>query len=627
MQIVQNELGFNTMISYEHHTGDEYATAETEALADFYGVNGIPDVRIGGKVAVVGAGGGCNAMANTYRPKILNLLAETDGLSPFSIASSWSIVGSTATVSATYTLVDPIQLSSLRATLLLYEDDVAGGAWDHVTRKIYHQTVSFAQQGDAVLVQTTFPITGYNANNLHAVAYIQQTTGAKEVFQAQAVGLGAPPDYSVYTPRKLDSVPDGNGMATFDLQVMNLRSSADTYTLQPMGFGGWTVDYLVCGDNTPHSGPYDITLDPSEICNIAIRVHTDDAVALRTGAFQVTSQATGRMSAINYRLFNGSPAILLVDDDSYNADEVPIVNAINANGLLHEKWDIMNVYGGTSPGYANMAGYDIVIWHTAWRFNNLLTTADMDALMQFMHNGGNIFLTSQEFLDTMGGVPNTFITNYLGISTWQTDKAYEHLYGVASDPIGDGLDLPLYFQYPSFKQGDHIVPGAAAVFMTAAGGWNAGVRHQMPDDGAKSVFLASAFNAISQSDPDPNNTTVLLGRILDWLWPQTPADADEIVSPLSSSRIAGIHPNPFNPRTEIVIHLTSRAAAGPVGLEIYDPTGRRVASLFDGSLTAGTHRFTWDGASVAGKPADSGVYFARLRTADGERSQKLVLLK
>ncbi len=626
MQIVQDELGYGTMVSYENHVGDEYATAETEALGDFYGVSGIPDVRIGGKIAVIGGGGGCVAMADKYRPKILSLLAETDGLSPIAIGSSMSIVGSTATLTATYTLVDPVELTNLRATLLLYEDDVAGGQWDHVTRKIYHQNISFTGQGDAVQVQAAFPIAGYVADNLHGVAYVQQTTGSKDVFQAQKIGFGAPLDFSLYAPKKIASLPDGSGTVTFDLQVMNLLPSADTYTLEPTGFAGSTVDYLVCGDNTPHSGPYDITLGPGEICNMSMRVHTDDVVALQTGAFEVTSHTTLRTSAINFRLFNGSPSILLVDDDSYNADEVPLVNAMNANNLLHEKWDIMNVYGGASPGYSNMAPYDIVIWHTAWRFNNLLTTADMDALTQFMNNGGNLFLTSQEFLDTMGGVPNAFITNCLGVSDWELDKGYVQLYGVAGDPIGDGLDLPLSIPYPSFKQGDHIIPGGASVSLTAPGGWNATVRYQMPDDGAKSVFMASAFNAIDQDDPDPNNTKVVLGRIIDYLWPESPAAVEDLGGSLARSRITGVQPNPFNPRTEISILLSS-AAAGPVRLELFDPSGRRVASLFDGSLAAGEHHFTWDGSSAWGKPADSGIYFARLRTVEGKQSHKLVLLK
>jgi DNA/RNA endonuclease YhcR with UshA esterase domain len=83
-------------------------------------------------------------------------------------------------------------------------------------------------------------------------------------------------------------------------------------------------------------------------------------------------------------------------------------------------------------------------------------------------------------------------------------------------------------------------------------------------------------------------------------------------------------PNPFNPKTSIAFSL---ADAGDVTLVIYDASGRKVATLVDGPVTAGEHRVVWDGRSDGGEKAATGVYFYKLSTGDKDLSRKMVLLK
>ena len=83
-------------------------------------------------------------------------------------------------------------------------------------------------------------------------------------------------------------------------------------------------------------------------------------------------------------------------------------------------------------------------------------------------------------------------------------------------------------------------------------------------------------------------------------------------------------PNPFNPKTTIAFNLT---APGDVTLEIYDVAGRRVVTLLDRHMAAGTHVAQWDGRTSDGKRAASGVYFYKLAAGDEMTSRKMVLLK
>jgi flagellar hook assembly protein FlgD len=70
-----------------------------------------------------------------------------------------------------------------------------------------------------------------------------------------------------------------------------------------------------------------------------------------------------------------------------------------------------------------------------------------------------------------------------------------------------------------------------------------------------------------------------------------------------------------------------QASRGPVTLRIYDVTGRRVRILDDGLLPPGQFTRTWDGRDDGGRPLPAGVYFARLRTSESVKSEKITLVR
>jgi hypothetical protein len=84
------------------------------------------------------------------------------------------------------------------------------------------------------------------------------------------------------------------------------------------------------------------------------------------------------------------------------------------------------------------------------------------------------------------------------------------------------------------------------------------------------------------------------------------------------------YPNPFNATTSINFVLRN---TGDVTLEIYDISGRLVKTVYDGNLAAGTYSVIWDGTGKSGDVVSSGIYFYRLKSADGISSKSMVLLK
>jgi hypothetical protein len=79
------------------------------------------------------------------------------------------------------------------------------------------------------------------------------------------------------------------------------------------------------------------------------------------------------------------------------------------------------------------------------------------------------------------------------------------------------------------------------------------------------------------------------------------------------------YPNPFNPSTNINLWLPNRSQTT---VNVYDVTGRRVAELYSGDLSAGHHVFTWDASTYA-----SGVYFFKADVGGKSTTKKATLLK
>jgi len=84
------------------------------------------------------------------------------------------------------------------------------------------------------------------------------------------------------------------------------------------------------------------------------------------------------------------------------------------------------------------------------------------------------------------------------------------------------------------------------------------------------------------------------------------------------------YPNPFNPSTAIRFEL---AAASRVELQVYSTSGRRIASLVEGTMSAGRHEVTWSGRDEAGRPVASGIYFYRLRAEGSSETRSMLLIK
>lgn len=143
------------------------------------------------------------------------------------------------------------------------------------------------------------------------------------------------------------------------------------------------------------------------------------------------------------------------------------------------------------------------------------------------------------------------------------------------------------------------------------------------DAGAFDFTLTAGSPAIDAGDPalplDPDGTVADIGAFF----------FDQSTTSVLAGERGAIgeffaRPNPVRESSAVRLSLDREA---PVSVRLIDVRGRRVRELHGGALSAGSHRFDWDGRDDAGRRVASGVYFAVVETDRERASTPLVVVR
>ncbi|MCD6595250.1 T9SS type A sorting domain-containing protein, partial [bacterium] len=84
-------------------------------------------------------------------------------------------------------------------------------------------------------------------------------------------------------------------------------------------------------------------------------------------------------------------------------------------------------------------------------------------------------------------------------------------------------------------------------------------------------------------------------------------------------------PNPFNAATDIEFSIPQ---SENVKLVVTDVLGKRVKTLYNGTMAQGNHSIRWDSKDEKGNIVSSGVYFYKLTVGDNfVDKKKMTLIK
>lgn len=79
------------------------------------------------------------------------------------------------------------------------------------------------------------------------------------------------------------------------------------------------------------------------------------------------------------------------------------------------------------------------------------------------------------------------------------------------------------------------------------------------------------------------------------------------------------YPNPFNPETTISVEVL---ITGDYHVAVYDLVGKKIETLYRGTLSTGMHSFMFNGAGLP-----SGIYFLEVKTSTTNEVMKMILAK
>lgn len=308
----------------------------------------------------------------------------------------------------------------------------------------------------------------------------------------------------------------------------------------------------------------------------------------------------------------------------------PLLLVIDDAGAGYEPWFIETLEqlstdcdvirrGDGRLGNLAADNFTQIIWFTGDESSGTLDEDDREDLALFLDAGGTLFLTGQDIGRDIG--ETDFYRDYVHASFIEDNSANHGIIGVDGDPLFDGSMFVITGPGGADNQSSPsiVAPGAAArASLEYSPGGCAGIVCEAPH---RVVYFAFGFEAIN-TEADRRE---VMSRVLDF-GGLAVEDGDTAPAPEAGAKlgIRGAAPNPFNPRTMIVLELRESLE---LNLDVYDISGKKVRSLGAGRFESGVHSITWDGTTDSGSPCASGVYLFRAGGRDLHVSSRLVLLK
>jgi hypothetical protein len=378
-----------------------------------------------------------------------------------------------------------------------------------------------------------------------------------------------------------------------DAATTGRAGGADEPVMTPLGTGGPDAGGYRWIDSNAVGGPTFSWIDISTT-GTAVLGAGDDVVSASVPlgfAFRFYDSSFNRIRICS----NGFASFTSTSTTATNVD-LPSVNA--PFGLLAPFWDnlTLDMAGAGDVRYKNVGGNFVVQWDHVMRayvlapltFEMILTPAGM-ITFQYLSLGSAV-LTSA----TVG------IQDPFGIVGLQV---------VSNAPYLQENLAVTFWRLPSWVS---VSPGSGTVL---AGG-SANVAITCKATGMPTGLHHAQVRIISNDPVRPTVAVPIAMNVMDYV--------SEVPGLPAALVLSQNVPNPFNPETKISFALP---AAGAVALRVYDVRGAVVRTLVAGELEPGYHEYLWDGRSDAGGQVPSGVYFYRLRTAEGDHTRSMTLVK
>ena len=256
------------------------------------------------------------------------------------------------------------------------------------------------------------------------------------------------------SPTSESRVGNFGQIVSHTLRIRNTAEYGDAvvFTITPTDFS-WPTSMM-----TDH-----VVLDPCESAQVglAVKVPATSAWAAQD-SITITAQSATAIAIATRETRTPAP-VLLVDDDRWYDVEGHYQDALSANGIPYDEWQVpWSITAGqpASPPLERLQMYPMVLWFSAYDWYQPLTPEEERRLAAYLNGGGHLYYNGQDYLFDSGG-PNEFARTYLGVDDYTEDFTSTVVVGDVESPVGSYLG-PFEVVYPYNNYSDALTPTTTA---------------------------------------------------------------------------------------------------------------------------------------------------------------------
>jgi len=250
------------------------------------------------------------------------------------------------------------------------------------------------------------------------------------------------------------------------------------------------------------------------------------------------------------------------------------------------------------------------------------------------------FAATQTLLVTAGNAPvgeafraNTDGSIIVGGPIFGSGHAYRYMAGGSAESIGGLSGFQWTSRALSTSEDGSVVVGFSGFGFDRAGFiWIEGEGMMNLQDYliGEGFEIPAGWNIAAASDITPDGN-VIVGYAIDESFNFQGFRVElldvanaEVGEPQTSELRLDTSPNPFRSSTTIRYTIPTE---DDVTLTVFDAKGRKVRSLFSGTVAAGQHAVDWDGHDQEDRQVSPGVYFLRASGLHDQMTTRITLLR
>ncbi|RLD57216.1 MAG: hypothetical protein DRJ05_10080 [Bacteroidetes bacterium] len=483
---------------------------------------------------------------------------------------------------------------------------------------------------------------GYDFDDYYSAIYLEKGDGKVLSFTIETARLDTQDNTDFLIGEGLVYFEQFAGGATIYVEEINVTSESGDYIIDE-NLGTLQMQAEVLPENASNPIVYWSVVD-----------ETGTATIDQNGLLQSTGTSSGNGTVwVKAAAIDGSGIedsvmvtilnqgadfeILLVNDNANGTDRyLKLDTALTNLDYTHTIYNTVET--GDFPDYNTLESFDVVIWYTGndgvglklWDVSDTNNYKFNQPLLQYLDNGGNVWLQGLDFFyDIYGQAPDfftegQFIYDYMGVATYAAQSYTDdgnmgvpQLDVVTGNPICSFT--PVQWAYSTMWNVD-----ALEISSSAEGIYTMGPEGYVFDDYYAAVFNVHnnakllTFTFETARIDTPGNTEDLFYEVLEFF--KTYVGTEEnMLNKLSTS--VHVYPNPVSDRVTFSSKLNQDAN---VELSISDMMGRQVYFNNFGIQQAGDNKIE---ISIKNYNLQVGVYTYKLSVNSLPVTGKIIITK